>query len=182
MSTPETVPATLVAGDSWEWQDAAAFASHPPADWQVTATLRPLTGGFAVTSQAILHPAGYLFRFGASVTAPLPVGDWDATVVAEHRTEDLRARLSTTRFAVLPDPQAADGDRRTVNERTLAAINAALAGRATKDADSYTIEGRSISRTPIPDLLRLQHVYERRVANERSPHGGLLQYRRVRFS
>lgn len=182
MTSSNSIPATLVAGDSWAWADAAAFVSHPPEDWQVTVTLRPVTGGTGLAVDAVPAPPAYTFAVAASATAPLPPGEWYWTVLATHRTQDARARLASGRFAVLPDPAATTGDRRSVNERTLAAINAALEGRATKDADSYTIEGRSISRTPIADLLRLQALYERRVAAERNPNGGLLQYRRVRFS
>ncbi len=64
--------------------------------------------------------------------------------------------------------------------RMLNAIEAALEGRASKDTESYTIEGRSLSRTPIPDLLRLRAIYRREVAAEENPSAAPFHMRRVR--
>lgn len=51
-------------------------------------------------------------------------------------------------------------------KKTLAALEAVIEGRASKDQESYTIAGRQLSRTPIPDLLLLLSTYERKVARE----------------
>lgn len=51
----------------------------------------------------------------------------------------------------------------------------------TKDAESYTIEGRSIARTPLADLIRLQGVYQRKVAAELNPGASPFQYRRIKL-
>ena len=50
--------------------------------------------------------------------------------------------------------------------RVLAAIEAVLERRATKDQESYTIDGRSLSRTPISELLLLRNLYRREVQLE----------------
>ncbi|MHC4712018.1 MAG: hypothetical protein ACYTAN_01940 [Planctomycetota bacterium] len=48
-------------------------------------------------------------------------------------------------------------------ERLLDAVRAALEGRATKDQESYSIAGRSLSRIPLPDLRDLEKDYAARL-------------------
>ncbi|MEM8849241.1 MAG: hypothetical protein AAGE03_04315, partial [Pseudomonadota bacterium] len=152
-----------------------------PEDWSVAVVFRPAGGGLGYEVSAVAGGVGYNFTAGASETGALTPGEWVWSLIATHRTADQRERLDIGRVTILPDPTGVT-DTRTANERILASINAALEGRATKDADSYTIEGRSIARTPIPDLLRLQAVYERRVSAERNPGNPFLSFRRVRFT
>lgn len=53
-------------------------------------------------------------------------------------------------------------------QRVLAAIEAVLERRATVDQQSYGIEGRSLARMPIGDLLRFRDRYRAEVAAERA--------------
>ena len=55
-------------------------------------------------------------------------------------------------------------------QRVLASIEAVIEGRATKDQESYAINGRSLVRTSIADLLLLRDRYKREIARE-SPSG-----------
>ncbi|QDF14252.1 head-to-tail joining protein [Dinoroseobacter phage vB_DshS-R4C] len=171
-------PATLVAGDSWAWEAGAVFEDHPDP-WAASYVLRPEAGGDPVTVSGGLEVLAPVFRLPASVTADLPPGEWTWFAVAVDATTDARAVLAQGRVTVIPDPLAGTEDRRTPARRILAAIEATLEGRATKDADTYSIEGRSITRTPLPDLLRLRAVYAEQVAREtgRSPY----RQRRVSF-
>lgn len=52
-------------------------------------------------------------------------------------------------------------------ERVLNAIEATIERRASTDQMSYTIDGRSLSRTPIADLLALRDRYKAEVAREK---------------
>lgn len=181
MTSNTHIPAALVAGDTWRWSDAAAFASHPPPEWTLRYVLRPVGGGAAITIQAAAVDGCYTLTHPATLTATVPPGAFEWTALAYADPGDDRAWLASGRVTILPDPATATGSLRSAAERILEAISATLEGRATKDADSYSIEGRSITRTPLPDLLRLQAVYERRVAAERNPNASPIQYRRVKI-
>ena len=54
----------------------------------------------------------------------------------------------------------------TQNRRILAQINDLLEGKTVKDVQSYEINGRSLNRMPVADLLRLQAEYTRRCLAE----------------
>ena len=50
-------------------------------------------------------------------------------------------------------------DPRSHAKITLEAVEAVIEGRATKDQENYSIAGRSLSRTPVADLLSLRDYY-----------------------
>jgi hypothetical protein len=171
------VPAALVAGDTWVIPDTLSAATYPAPEWRITWVIRPLDGSAALTAEVADGAA----TFPASATAAVPAGTAEWVAVAEGVAgEALGARetLAAGRVTVKPDPLGGPATG-TAAERILAAIDATLEGRMTKDAESYTIEGRSISRTPVGDLIRLQSLYARRVREERGESG--IRYRRVKF-
>lgn len=175
------VPLRLTAGDSWTWVDATSFASHPPPYWRLDYVLRPVSGGAATTLAATATTDAFTIAVAVATTAALAPGEYEWAAIATDDANGGRATLATGRLSVLPDPASATGDLRSRAERILAAIEATIEGRATKDADSYSIEGRSIARTPMTDLLRLRGVYRREVAAERNPGASPFGYRRIRI-
>ena len=172
-------PAELVAGDTWVIADGASEAAWPAPDWQVSWVIRPEGGGAPVSAVV----SGAEVVFAASATAAVPAGPAQWVVVAEGQggtpAAGQRETLAHGRLSVRADPLAGAYVQSDA-ERILAAIQATIEGRASRDADSYTIEGRSLARTPVADLLRLRGVYARLVAEEKGQGGGVA-YRRVDF-
>lgn len=172
-------PAGLTAGDQWAWADADAWAHCPAPAFRVSVALRNPATGAGPTVEGVSDPAARAWRFtvASAVTAALAPGAHRWAVVA-YDADGGRVTLRTGESTVAPDPLAT-ADARTPAERILAAIEATIEGRAVKDADAFTIEGRSITRTPVPDLLRLRNVYQREVAAARGQAGP--SYRRIRI-
>jgi hypothetical protein len=74
---------------------------------------------------------------------------------------------------VLADPTSQDA--RTHAEKVLAAIEALIEGRATKDVSSYSIAGRSLTRMTPDELVKWRSTYRAEVARQRNagkPNGG----------
>jgi hypothetical protein len=70
---------------------------------------------------------------------------------------------------------AAEGhDPRKHAEKVLAAIESVIESRASKDQMAYTINGRSLSRTPLADLLQLRATYRKEVRELRGKRRRLL--------
>ena len=180
MLTDEQIPTRLMAGTSWFWCNLETYQKYKPPEWHIEYVLRPLTGGNAHIVHSVEGVECYHFYVSIDDSASIAPGTYEWTVLA-YGPDDTRVWIDSGRVAVLPDPTTAEGDLRSSAERILDAINATLEGRVSKDADSYTIEGRSITRTPMADLLRLQGIYERKVAAERNPGGSFLSYRRVKL-
>lgn len=182
MPVPTSIPATLVAGDGWAWRDAFALAAFPAPDWALSYAFRPVSGGAGFNLSAIWGDGAYLVTALPVETAGRAAGEYAWIAVAENEVTGDRRTVHRGRVTILPDPMGPLGaELRSPAERILAAIDATLEGRATKDAESYSIEGRSISRTPVADLLRLRNLYAGILASETGAGNGFISYRRMRM-
>lgn len=80
----------------------------------------------------------------------------------------IRQSCGDGELTVLTDPaQAVQGyDARGHAQKVVDAIEAVLENRASKDQEEYTIEGRSLKRTPIAELLVLRDRYRAELARD----------------
>jgi hypothetical protein len=134
--------------------------------------LAPAAGGPGLGVPGAFEDGAWVVRVTATETAPLVTGDWTWAARVVAAADGARQTVARGGFELLPDPLASDADRRSDAERILAAIEARIEGRISKDADSYSIEGRSISRMPMEQLLRLRGIYQREVAADRARREG----------
>lgn len=161
---PTTVPETLTAGDRWAWKktDLTDYGTGYTLTYELT-----LNGGAApVTVTATLSGTEYLVEVDASVTANYTAGDyyWNALMTRDSDSE--RTRVGSGTLTVDPDPAVSAADPRTHARITLDAIEAVIENRATKDQESYSIAGRSLSRMNIADLLAFRDSYRSEVKRE----------------
>lgn len=172
-------PARLYAGDSWAWEipDPDAYPSYAYA---LSYALAPEAGGTVVAVEAEAPSlVAVAFKVAATLTAPLAPGRWRWSLFAADIALDIRAVLAGGTFDLLPDPLTATGDARSAARRIFDAIDATIEGKVTKDAQSYAIEGRTIARMPLPDLLAARDRYARIVRREQGQ--GPIAYRPMRF-
>lgn len=179
VSTPCAPPARLTAGDSWSWEIADP-AEYPSAEFILSYALAPVAGGAVVAVEAEApSPVAVAFRLGATATASLAPGRWRWSLFAADAALDLRETIASGVLEVLANPLAT-GDTRSPARRILDAIDATIAGKVTKDSQSYAIEGRTISRIPLPDLMAARTRYAAIVRREE--RRGPITYRRMRFA
>jgi len=177
MTDAASVPGSLIAGDTFLFDFDQAWRDFPPPDWRLDFVLKPEAGGAATTAIATDTGATYRVRLSATQTAPLTAGAYVWAALAVHDAGDDRCHVAQGHVRIAADPATATGDTRSHAEKIVAAIDATLAGRASKDADSLSIEGRTITHTPVPDLLRLRGVYAAQVRVERT--GSAIIRRRI---
>lgn len=175
-TTPTGPPTQVVAGDSWRWK-VSDLVDYPQSEgWSLkyelvgrsdTVTITPTwqTSGddiytwlatVATTTTDALSPGLYTLILRA-----IGSGDYDG------REET----ISTAPWyvTVLADPRtAAAGDFRPFAEEMLEVIEAAIAGRLTKDMESYSIAGRSITKIPIGELMTLRAKFSNELQSSRS--------------
>lgn len=176
----EGVPGRVTAGDLWTWRADALAGAYDPAGHALAYTLRPEAGGPVVDlALAIADSGGWRVEVAPAVTAAIEPGRYRLCALLTRASDGARAVAAEALLAVAPDPATSTGDGRSRNRRILDAIEATIEGRASKDAESYSIEGRSISRTPLDVLHKLAGHYRRAVAREEG--GGPIHIRQVRF-
>lgn len=150
--------------------------AHPAPDWSVTLHLR---GPAAIDIAAAVEGSAHRMTAAAAETAAWTPGRYwyhlratDAGGVADL--------LEDGHLEIRPDLLSAGAgfDGRGHAERVLDAIEAVIEGRATQDQQSYTINNRSLSRTPLADLLLLRERYRAQVAAQHALARGRAGYGR----
>ena len=156
---------TVYAGDTLEF--TSSVPDHPASDgWTLKYRLAPRATGAEIDITATASGDDYLISVSAATTAGWVAGWYTYTAFVEKASE--RYTVERGQMQVLPaSTTLADGtDTRTHARKVLDAIEAVLENRATLDQESYAINGRSLKRMPIADLLKLRQLYRAEVAGE----------------
>lgn len=158
MAILDAPPGRLTAGDSWAWRWANA-AYPASASWVLS--FRLIGPGVSLSVSSVAQGDGFLASASATATAALSPGirGLDCTLTGWVSRAAERFQVYSGGCFLAPDPATVTGDLRGHATRTLAAIEALLEGRATKDQQSYKIADRELSRIPIPELLQLRDYY-----------------------
>lgn len=163
-------PSKLTAGDTWEWRRALG-SLYPPSDgWVLTYALRGV-GNINLTATA--SGSDHLIQVSAAVTADYAPGDYRWSALVTKAGE--RHLVGNGFLQVLPNLAAiTDGsyEFRSPTKIALDAIEAVLQHRATLDQQAYTIGGRSLTRTPIKELLLLRDRFRAEYQVELDAEGG----------
>lgn len=176
------LPAIIQAGVTLDLR--FTLTAYPPAEWSLAVGLR---GPSVVNIAGVADGAAFVVGASAAATGAWAAGDyaWAARLTALADGEVIDAGTGT--LAVIADILAGTeaSDQRTHAQRVLAAIEAVIERRASKDQESYKIGNRELKRMSIADLLKLRDRYRAEVVREkraRSGSGGLFgQHVRVRF-
>lgn len=154
MATATQVPRELIAGDTWAWE--RDLSEYPAPTWSAAWYFEKADAAFSITGGVS----------GAKHTAAMTAADSVQRKAGKYRWRLLLTSGATRNTVeegwteVLIDPAAAGFvDHRTHARRVLDAIEAVIEQRATHDQASMAIAGRSLSRTPIDELLRLRDRY-----------------------
>lgn len=160
-------PTQFFAGDTVEW-DKTLAAEYPSSAWVLTYSLINTGTKIPITAAAAANGIDYEVRLLASVTDTYIPGDysWVAKVT------DIATGLEIHTVGVgqmrvlinLDDVNTHDG--RSWATIALANVEAVIAKRATVDQEAYSIQGRSLSRTPLADLINLRKYLQAEVQTE----------------
>lgn len=164
---PENEPQSLIAGDRVTWKRTDLGSDYPPASYSLSYKARLENSGTTVLSITASESGDdYIVEVGATTTAAWTVGvyHWQAYITRTSDSE--RITIDSGTFEVKADRATATTDPRTHAKITLDAIEAVIEGRASKDQAAYSIGGRSLSRTPIGELLALRSTYKAEVQRE----------------
>lgn len=156
------VPQTIKSGLTFAC--LATLPAYPAGNgWVLQIFLR---GPQAIQIQATAKANQHQFNATATTTATWKPGLY-AYALRASRDDDV-IEVESGQIQILQNlATVPDGtDMRTDNQRSLDSIKAVLANRATKDQQSYTIQGRSLERTPIADLMKLRQYFQNLVNQE----------------
>lgn len=180
MSIETSVPAGLIAGDTWRW--TRDLPDYPAGTWTLTYYFECPAGEFSVaaTADGTVHSV----TIAATDTAGYAPGRyrWFARAVSGAIVETVAGEEGWLDVTANP---AATGRRdwRSDARKMLDAVTATLLGRASRDQLSMSLNGRSISRIPLIELREWKTQLEAEVrTEEKGDKAGLGRNIRTRFA
>jgi len=155
---PNQEPLAFIAGDRWAWKrgDLAEYTTGYTLSY---AARREADGGEEITISATASGSDFIVEVASATTAAFPPGlyHWQAYITRTSDSE--RLTVDSGRFEVEPNRDLATTDPRSHAKIVLDSIEAVIEKRATKDQESYSINGRSLTRTSIDELIKLRDSY-----------------------
>jgi hypothetical protein len=176
------VPARLIAGDLWTWRADGLVAAYPDPVYSLSYSLAPRSGGAPVMVPATADAGGWLISVVPATTSAVSAGTYSWSLFATRLSDAARLAICTGTVEVAPDPTATATASNA--RKQLAAIDAVLEGRITKDVESYSIEGRALTRIPFMELRIMRARLVAEVAAEDRAAAGKgtgPRYRKLRF-
>lgn len=156
-----TIPAKLTAGDTWAF--TFSHGDYAAPTWDASIYFENATGTFSTT--AADDGSDHAFTIAAATTAGKAPGRYKWSIRVSDGTSVYTVETGWTE--VVADPAATGThDPRSDARRLLDALNATLLGRATSDQLAMSLNGRSISRTPLSELREWRDQLKQEVSGE----------------
>ena len=149
-------PSQITKGDSVSWKKS--LSSYLPSDgWVLTYYFR---GAETLDKIAIDSNDEHLLQLTSSETTLLASGDYGWSAKVSNGSDVIT--IATGQITVLEDLASlpAGYDSRPYVKKVLDEIENLIAGKVTKDASSYSIQGRSLTRYSFEELDRLRDKYK----------------------
>jgi hypothetical protein len=167
-NAPEGEPIKIVVGDFVQWKKSSLAQSYPPATHSAEYVARITAGGASEIKLPATERTGYyLFQASSVTTAAFETGYYHWQLEITQTSTNNRIVVERGEFEAIADLDNNGADPRTHSEIMLDKIEGLLVGRADKDVSSYSIQGRSISKMTIADLLQWRDYYRKEVSRER---------------
>ena len=175
-NVPTTEPATIVAGDLLQWKRTDLGADYANGSYTLSYKARlEGTGSTVITITASASGDDYLVSVGQSTTAGYTAGDYRWQAYITRNSDSERLTIDSGTFEVAANRSASTAAPRSHAKTMLDKIESILEGRADGDVAAYSINGRSLTKLDITDLLmwrdRYRADYLREVHRERALNG-----------
>jgi len=165
---PEGEPLKIVVGDFIQWKKTALAETYPPALYSANYVARVTGGGSSeIQLPAVERTGYYLFTASSATSASFEPGFYHWQLEIVQTSTNNRIVVERGEFEAIQDLDTNGADPRTHAEIMLDKIESLLQGRADKDVSSYSIQGRSIAKMSVVDLLQWRDYYRKEVLKER---------------
>ena len=154
-NAPEGEPLKVVVGDFIQWKKTALAEAYPPASYSAEYVARVASGQSGEIKIAATERASYyLFTVSSATSAAFEPGFYHWQLEVTQTSTGNRIVVERGEFEAIPDLDNNGADPRSHADIMIDKIESLLEGRADKDVSSYSIQGRSISKMSISDLLQ----------------------------
>lgn len=156
----ETEPAAFVAGDTVIWKRTDLHDDYPVASYSLSYTARlEGSGSTSFSATASEDSTGYTVTLAAATTANYTAGVYHWQAYVTRASDSARVTVDKGTFEVLANRASATSDPRSHAKIMLDKIESVLQGRADADVAAYTINGRSLTKLTIEELMTWRDRY-----------------------
>ena len=168
-NAPETEPDEFVIGDFVQWKRSDLHSDYPNDTYTATYISRMAQGGGNHEFQVVGTASGtdFLFTIASATSASFDAGHhhWHLEIVRD--SDSSRIVIDQGHWDVGTDIDVTGVDPRSHAEIMVDKIQSLLENRADTDVSNYSIQGRSLVKLTIDDLLRWRDYYASEVAREK---------------
>ena len=159
--SPETEPAEIVAGDRLIFRRTDLNTDYSNASYTLKYSARlEGTGSTEIEITASASGDDYLVEVASAVTAAYTAGQYIWQGYITRNSDAQRITIGTGSWKVIANRDSATTDPRSHPRIMVEKIEAILEGRADADVSSYSINGRSLTKIPIPELMEFRRSYK----------------------
>lgn len=172
-------PTKIEAGTTLTW--SRSFSQYPSATWSLTYQLVSRAAVYPINATANADGVTFDVSVAFGATAGYEPGHY--RLIGHVTGGSERHRVVDLAVEVTPDVTTGQPvDVRSQNRKILDAIQATIAGRATRDQQSQQIGGRAIQRHTLAELVQLENRYQWLVDREEGRATGVVTNVGARFS
>ncbi|KXZ66785.1 MAG: hypothetical protein E7D55_02475 [Acinetobacter junii] len=162
-------PKQITAGVTFNFK--VNLTAYPASSgWSLVAYLR---GESAIDISSQADGNQHIFNITAETTKAYTAGHYGYSLRAIHESGAVD-ELESGVVEIKADLASISGatDLRSHAQKTLAALEAVIEGRASLDQERYRINNRELYRTPMETLIKLRNHYRAEVSRERAKASG----------
>lgn len=167
-SAPEGEPSEIVVGDFIQWKRSDLVTDYPTDEYTATYVARITGGGnteVQVTGTA--YNGSYLFTVDSATSADFVAGYYHWQLEILRNSDSERVVVDRGAFTAIVDLDQGGADPRTHAEIMLTKIESLLEGKADSDVSNYSIQGRSLTKFGLDELLQWRDYYNAEVTKQK---------------
>lgn len=163
-SASQGEPTEITAGDLITWRRDDLTTLYPTSEYTLSYSFQSLNQAaadktsFAVT--ATEDSAGYYAQItGATTLALAHYGTYSWQAYITRTSDNARVTIGQGRLDIITDLASQDNEQRNHAEIMIQKIESLLEGKADSDVSNYSIQGRSLTKFAIAELLEWRDYY-----------------------
>ena len=156
-----TEPAKIIAGDRLIFKRSDLNNDYSNASYTLKYSARlEGTGSTEIEITASASGSDYLVEVASATTASYTVGTYRWQAYITRNSDSQRLTIDQGTWEVIANRDAATTDPRTHAAIMVDKIESILEGRADSDVSSYSIQGRSLTKLGIEELMAWRDRYK----------------------
>ena len=167
-NSPTQEPLEVIVGDFIQWRRTDLGSDYPNDEYTATYIAR-ITGGGAneITLTGSAYGTDYLFSVSSADSADFVPGYYHWQLEMVRNSDSERVVVDRGTFEAIVDLDVNNVDPRTHAEIMVDKIESVLQNRADADVSNYSINGRSLVKLSIDDLLKWRDYYRNELTMEK---------------